>query len=139
MLAARRDHLLEDLAKQCRTAGADVLVCAADVSKREDVERLATKSTDAFGRIDVWLNNAGIGAIANFERIPLEVHEQVITTNLLGTLYGSYCAYRQFLSQGTGILINTSSELGFGSVPGQETGPDGHSHLHRTSSVPTAS
>jgi len=45
------------------------------------------------------------------------VHQQVIATNLYGTLYGSYFAYRQFLAQGSGMLINIASELGFGTVP----------------------
>jgi short-subunit dehydrogenase len=116
-LAARRADLLEEIAMICRAAGATVLVCETDVSKRDEVERLANRTMNAFGRIDVWVNNAGIGAIGAFERIPLDVHEQVIGTNLLGTLYGSHFAYRQFLSQGSGILINIASELGFGSVP----------------------
>src|SRR4051812_17804792 len=104
-LAARRSDLLDGLAAECRAAGAEAIVCPTDVSRREDVERLAQQTLDAFGRIDVWLNDAGTGTLGPFERIPLEHHEQVIATNLLGTLYGSYFAYRQFLSQGGGILI----------------------------------
>ena len=116
-LAARREDALENLANECRTESCDAIACPTDVSKREDVERLATTVIDKFGRIDVWINNAGVGAIGAFERIPLEVHEQVIATDLLGVLYGIYCAYRQFLSQRSGTLINIASELGFGSVP----------------------
>jgi short-subunit dehydrogenase len=117
VLAARRSDLLEDLARECKTAGAEAIAVAADVSRREDVEQLAAAALSAFGRIDVWVNNAGVGAIGAFERIPLEVHEQVIGTNLLGVIYGSHLAYRQFLAQGSGVLINIASELGFGSVP----------------------
>jgi NAD(P)-dependent dehydrogenase (short-subunit alcohol dehydrogenase family) len=117
VLAARRGDLLEDLAANCRAVGGDALVCETDVSRRDDVERLANQAISTFGRIDVWVNNAGVGAIGAFERIPLEVHEQVIGTNLLGALYGAHFAYRQFLSQGSGVLINIASELGFGSVP----------------------
>ena len=117
VLAARREDLLNELAAECKAAGAEAIVCATDVSKRDEVERLAAKAIDAFGRLDVWVNNAGVGAIGPFEKIPLEVHEHVIATDLLGTLYGSYCAYRQFLAQGSGVLINIASELGFGSVP----------------------
>lgn len=117
VLAARREELLEQLANECRNAGVEAIACAVDVSKREDVERLAQAALDKFGRIDVWVNDAGVGALGAFERIPLEIHEQVIGTDLLGTLYGSYCAYRQFLAQGSGVLINIASELGYGSVP----------------------
>src|SRR5262249_15117504 len=57
------------------------------------------------------------GAIGRFERIPLADHVQVIATDLLGTLYGTYFAYRQFLQQGAGTVINVASELGERTVP----------------------
>jgi short-subunit dehydrogenase len=117
VLGARRADLVEEVAAECRSAGAEAIAVATDVSRREDVERLAETALRSFGRIDVWVNNAGVGAVGAFERIPLDVHEQLIATNLLGTLYGSHLAYRQFLAQSTGVLINIASELGFGSVP----------------------
>jgi len=49
--------------------------------------------------------------------VPLEAQVQVITTDLLGVLYGSYVAYRQFVAQRSGILINMASELGRHTVP----------------------
>jgi short-subunit dehydrogenase len=117
VLAARRADVLEEVANECHAEGGDALACSTDVSSRADVEQLAEEALESFGRIDVWINNAGVGALGRFERVPLEVHEQVIATNLLGTLYGSYCAYRQFLRQGAGVLINIASELGFSTVP----------------------
>jgi short-subunit dehydrogenase len=117
VLAARRDELLNELVAECRRQGVDAIACPTDVSKREEVERLAQAALDEFGRIDVWVNDAGVGALGPFERIPIEIHEQVIGTDLLGTLYGSYCAHRHFLQQGSGVLINIASELGYGSVP----------------------
>lgn len=117
VLAARRAELLEELASECGSAGAHAIAVPTDVSRRAEVERLAQAALQEFGRIDVWINNAGIGALGRFERIPLEDHEQVVGTNLFGTLYGSYYAYRQFLKQGSGILINISSELGGHTVP----------------------
>lgn len=117
VLAARRDDLLDEVANECSAEGGDALACPTDVSKKDDVERLCSTALETFGRIDVWVNNAGVGAIGRFERVPLDVHEQVIATNLYGTLYGTYFAYRQFLAQGHGVLINIASELGFGTVP----------------------
>jgi NAD(P)-dependent dehydrogenase (short-subunit alcohol dehydrogenase family) len=116
VLAARRDDVLDEVANECSAEGGDALACPTDVSKKEQVERLCATALETFGRIDVWVNNAGVGAIGRFERVPLEVHQQVIATNLYGTLYGSYYAYRQFLAQGHGVLINIASELGFGTV-----------------------
>jgi short-subunit dehydrogenase len=117
VLAARRADVLEDIAGECRRSGATATVVAADVSRSEDVEELARRAIAEHGRIDVWINNAGIGAIGPFERIPLADHEQVVRTNLLGTLYGSYHAYRHFRDNGRGILINVASELGEHTVP----------------------
>jgi NAD(P)-dependent dehydrogenase (short-subunit alcohol dehydrogenase family) len=117
VLGARRTELLEEVAEECRRAGGEAVVCTTDVSRREDVERLASAALDEFGHIDVWVNDAGIGGLGAFERIPIDVHEQIVATTLLGTLYGSWYAYRHFLSRGSGTLINISSELGFSSVP----------------------
>jgi short-subunit dehydrogenase len=116
-LAARRRDLLDILASECERAGGRAIAVPTDVSRREDVERLAETAVRQFDRIDVWINNAGVGALGRFERIPLGDHEQVIHTNLLGTLYGSYLAYQQFLKQRSGVLINVASELGLYTVP----------------------
>jgi len=112
VLAARRGELLEELGRECEANGGRALAVPTDVSLRDEVERLAEAAVKGCGRIDVWVNDAGVGALGPFDRIPLEVHEQVIRTDLLGTLYGSYCAYRQFVAQGDGVLINIASELG---------------------------
>ncbi|HEY2338767.1 MAG TPA: SDR family NAD(P)-dependent oxidoreductase [Burkholderiales bacterium] len=117
VLAARRGELLEELARECERYGGRALAVPADVSRREEVERLAETAVKSCGRIDVWVNDAGVGALGPFDRIPIEVHEQVIRTDLLGTLYGSYCAYRRFVGQGSGVLINIASELGREAAP----------------------
>jgi short-subunit dehydrogenase len=117
VLAARRGALLEELARECEGLGVKAAVVPTDVSRREEVERLADSALRAFGRIDVWINDAGVGALGRFERTPLDVHERVIRVDLLGTLYGSYFAYRQFLKQKAGILINVASELGTQAAP----------------------
>jgi len=117
VLAARRGRLLQELQAQCEDLGGGSLAVATDVSRMSDVERLFEKTLEGFGRIDVWINDAGVGAIGPFEKVPLKEHQQVVMTNLMGTVYGSYFAYRQFLRQGSGILINIASELGRHSVP----------------------
>src|SRR5690348_15639887 len=104
ILAARRDTLLDELARECESAGATAIPVPTDVGRREEVETLAEAALSRFGRIDVWINNAGVGAIGRFEAVPLEEHVKVIETDLMGTLYGSYYAYRCFLAQGSGTL-----------------------------------
>jgi short-subunit dehydrogenase len=116
-LAARRGEVLEELAAELEAAGTDALSVPTDVSHEREVEELARLTVAKYGRIDVWVNNAGVGAIGPFERVPLADHVKVIETDLLGTLYGTYFAYRQFLEQGSGVLINVASELGRHTVP----------------------
>jgi NAD(P)-dependent dehydrogenase (short-subunit alcohol dehydrogenase family) len=117
VLAARRGELIDDLAQECRAAGGQAFAYATDVSLEREVEALARNALRSCGRIDVWINNAGVGALGPFERIPLADHEQVIRTDLLGTLYASYFAYQHFRERGEGTLINIASELGRRTVP----------------------
>lgn len=118
VLAARRGELLDDLARECEAAGGQALAVPTDVSVREDMVHLAQSALSQFGRIDIWVNNAGVGVLGRFEDIPLADHAQVIETDLLGTLYGSYLAFTQFKAQeGGGTLINVASVIGKVSAP----------------------
>jgi short-subunit dehydrogenase len=116
-MAARRGNVLEELARECADTGGVAYAIPTDVSKRSDVDRLTEAAVSRFGRVDVWINNAGVAALGRFEKVPLDDHAQVISTSLLKTLYGSHLAYRLFLAQGAGILINVASELGQFSAP----------------------
>jgi short-subunit dehydrogenase len=112
VLASRREELLDELVGECEAAGGTALAVPTDVSKRNDVEELADMVVGEFGRVDVWVNNAGAGAIGRFEDVPIEDHVKVIETDLLGTVYGSYFAMQKFRQQGDGILINVASVVG---------------------------
>lgn len=109
VLAARRTELLEEVAAEAKAAGGTPLVVTTDVGKAEDVQRLAEAAVGQFGRIDVWINNAGVGAIGRFWDIPLEDHSRLIDVNLKGVIYGSHAALRQFRTQGGGTLVNIGS------------------------------
>jgi short-subunit dehydrogenase len=109
VLAARRTELLEEIADKIRSAGGNATVVTVDISNPADVKRLADEAVNKFGKIDVWINMAGIGAIGRFWDIPLEDQSTLIDVNLKGFLYGSYAAIRQFRMQGYGTLINMGS------------------------------
>jgi short-subunit dehydrogenase len=109
VLAARRTQLLDEVAAQAKAAGGTPLVVTTDVGRPEDVQRLAQQAVARFGRIDVWINNAGVGAIGNFEKIPMEDHARLVDVNLKGVIYGSHVALRQFRTQGYGTLVNIGS------------------------------
>jgi short-subunit dehydrogenase len=109
VLAARRTDVLKGLAAEISAAGGAPLVVTADVSRPEDIQRLTNDAIARFGRIDVWINNAGVGAIGPFENIPVEDHARIIDVNLNGVIYGSHAALRQFKKQGFGTLVNIGS------------------------------
>ncbi|WP_369800130.1 SDR family NAD(P)-dependent oxidoreductase [Pedobacter sp. Leaf216] len=67
--------------------------------------------------MDVWVNNAGVLAIGEFDVTPMEVSEQVVKTNLLGYMHGAHAVLPYFKTQGHGILINNISIGGFLPVP----------------------
>jgi short-subunit dehydrogenase len=109
VLAARRTELLEEIATQIRAAGGTALVVTADISRPEDVQKIADEAKARYGHIDVWINNAGIGAIGRFWDIPINEHSRLIDINLKGVIYGSHIAMNIFRAQGYGTLINTGS------------------------------
>lgn len=110
--AARSRDVLEEVATLCESYGGKALVVEADVSKEEDVSRLAAEAVTRFGKIDVWLNNAAVMIFGDFDEIPTEDFRRIIDTNLLGVVYGARAAVRQFREQGQGTLINMGSIAG---------------------------
>ena len=117
VIAARRGELLEKLAKDLRRKGVRTLAIETDVSDRRQVDALAEQVLREFRRFDVWINNAGVATYGRFNDSPMEEHEQVIRTNLLGCMYGSRAALEQFRRQGRGTLINVCSFAGIASFP----------------------
>jgi short-subunit dehydrogenase len=116
-LCARSEEALAEVAAECEGAGTEVLYRALDVSDEEAVEALAAAAVERFGRIDVWVNNAGAIAYGSFEEIPSEVFRQIVETNLMGQVHGARAALRRFRQQGAGVLINMSSVWGRVSSP----------------------
>jgi short-subunit dehydrogenase len=110
VLAARRRSALDAVASECRRFGALTRVVPTDVTDAEAVRELAEAAASfGDGEIDVWINNAGIGAVGEFDRTPVTAHDQVVQVNLLGYLHGAHAVLPYFKQQGTGILINVVS------------------------------
>ncbi len=110
VLAARDAEALAETADECRALGGEVLVVPTDVTHSDEVEALASAAAEfGQGRIDVWINNAGIGAVGAFDETPLDAHEQVVQTDLLGYLRGAHAVLPYFKQQQRGVLINTLS------------------------------
>src|SRR3954451_17379661 len=112
VLAARTAADLEAVVSECEARGAEALAVPTDVRSEEQVAALSRAALARFGRVDTWVNNAGVIAYGYFEDMPSEVFDAVIRTNLLGQVYGARAALAQFRRQGHGVLINLSSVWG---------------------------
>ncbi|MBU3057141.1 SDR family oxidoreductase [Pseudomonas indica] len=110
VLAARDKTALDEVVAECEALGARALAVPTDVTDSEAVHRLADSAASfGDGRIDVWVNNAGIGTVGAFDETPLVAHEQVVQTDLLGYLRGAHAVLPYFKQQQAGVLINTLS------------------------------
>lgn len=109
VLAARREAALNGLVVQIETAGGCAMAIPADVSNAQEVERVARLAVERFGTIDVWINNAGVGALGFFWDIPIEDHARLIDVNLKGLIFGAHAALVRFRGQGFGTLVNVGS------------------------------
>lgn len=117
VLAARNESALNDVKAECESLGAQALVVPTDTGDAQAMIRLANAAKDWKGRIDVWINNAGVLAAGDFDTTPMAVHEQVIKTNLIGYMNGAHAVLPIFKQQNGGILINNISIGGFLPVP----------------------
>jgi len=116
-LCARSEGPLAEIAAECESEGAEVFYRALDVADEDAVEAFAAATVERFGRLDVWVNNAGTIAYGPFEEIPSAVFRQIIETNLMGQVHGARAALKRFRNQGAGVLINMSSVWGRVSSP----------------------
>ncbi len=119
VLAARREGSLREAAAECEAAGGRALTVPKDVTDLGAVEELAGRAVERFGRLDVWVNNAGVTSFGRFEETPPETNRRVVKTNLLGAMHGARVALTRFRDGGSGILINVSSGFGFVGSPYQ--------------------
>lgn len=117
VLAARREAALREVATLCEELGSNATVLACDVTDADAVKQLAYQAFITYGGIDVWVNNAGVLAAGNFEETPVEVHDQVIRTNLMGYIHGAHAVMPYFKKQGSGVLINNISVGGWFPTP----------------------
>ncbi len=109
IVAARRNDALHELVKECSEDGGTALAVPTDVTHPDEVLRLAKAAVGFTGKIDVWVNNAGVLAAGELSSTPVDVIRQVIETNLLGYIYGAHAVLPYFRKQGRGILINNIS------------------------------
>lgn len=112
MICARRDEWLTPALAELRGRGFTVEGLTCDVSKSEDVQAVVDQTMQAYGRLDVLVNNAGVTWAAPAEAMPFDKWRKVIDTNLTGTFLFSQAAGREMLKAGYGRIINVASIAG---------------------------
>ncbi|HEV2460615.1 MAG TPA: SDR family oxidoreductase [Ktedonobacterales bacterium] len=111
-LAARRADELAGVAQAIKQDGGEALVIPTDVTDPGQVERLVRQVTDAYGRVDVLVNNAGIGASGKLAEMPTQEFVQVVYANLLGPMLLTRAVLPGMIARRHGAIISVASVAG---------------------------
>jgi len=116
VLVARNAETLRTIVDEIVEDGGDAMHVAADVADRSAVEEIARATVHRYGRIDTWVNNAGVSIYGKIEEIADEDHRRLFETNFWGVVNGSLTALPH-LRQTGGALINVGSEASDAVIP----------------------
>ncbi|HSN11999.1 MAG TPA: SDR family oxidoreductase [Propionibacteriaceae bacterium] len=120
VVASRTASSVSTAVDALRADGVDATGCPCDVSVRADVEALRQLALDTYGRLDIWVNNAGLGGVFGpTVEVPEEDFVAVVGTNVLGTYHGTVAALETMLPQGSGHILNILGRGDTGPVPFQ--------------------
>ncbi len=112
----RLGEAAEELAE---VAGARPLALVCDVTVQEQVQALVDGTVAEHGRVDVLVNNAGLGGTAELVEMTDEQWHRVLDITLTGTFRATRAALRQMYAQGSGVIVNNASVLGWRAQAGQ--------------------
>ncbi len=113
-LAARRVEKLEALVTEIKSAGGEAIAIPTDVLKQEDITNAISKTVEAFGRLDILLNNAGVGSIEQTLDMTSDGWDKVVNTNLKSYFFIAQAAAKEMLKNKWGRIINIASILSGG-------------------------
>jgi short-subunit dehydrogenase len=119
VMAARSRSTLEHIAREIVAGGGNAVAVAADVSLREDVERIAQTALDRYGHVDTWINNAGLSIYGRLDEVPEKESRRLFDINFWGVVHGSLVALPLLKVNQSGALINVGSEVSDAAVPMQ--------------------
>ena len=111
-LAARRGEKLRALAGEIEEAGGTALVVETDVTDRAQCEALIARAHEAFGGVDVLVNNAGVMPLSLAESVRVAEWVQMVEVNVNGVLYCTAAVLPHFVERGAGHIVNVSSTAG---------------------------
>lgn len=110
VLNSRDERDLATVDRELRAAGAETVAFVGDVADHEAMQELAAYAIDEFGRIDTWINNAGVTIFGEIERVDVREARRLFETNYWGVVNGSLAALPHLKADG-GALINVGSVL----------------------------
>jgi short-subunit dehydrogenase len=110
VLAARSIETLEGMVEGITARGGTAIAVQCDVTNRDDLDRVAQRAIERFGRIDTWVNNAGVAIYGRLDEVSDADSRQMFETNFWGVVYGSLVALPHLKASG-GALINVGSEV----------------------------
>ena len=116
VLAARGAEGLERAVEEIRAAGGEAIAVVADVSKPEDMERVAATAMREFEGFDAWVNNASVSIYGRLEQVSLEDERQLFDINFWGVVNGCRAALPQLRARG-GAIVNVGSILSDRAAP----------------------
>lgn len=111
-ICARTEPDLEEAADAIRSAGGDVLTVPADVSREEDVRRLARRVREELGPADVLVNNAGVGVFGSLEELDVEDFDRCFDVNVRGVFLCAKAFAPAMAERGDGVVVNVASLAG---------------------------
>jgi NAD(P)-dependent dehydrogenase (short-subunit alcohol dehydrogenase family) len=106
---ARNVRGLGTLVDEVRDAPGDIVPVPTDVADKTQVDRLAQTAVDRYGRIDVWINNAGVMIYARVDETDLDELRRLLDVNVVGVHNGIRAALPVMGAQGSGIIVNIGS------------------------------
>lgn len=117
-LGARRLERLNAVAAASREAGAaDVRVFLVDVGQRVQAKAFIAATLRDFERVDVLVNNAGVGWVGRTHEMPDEKLDELVATNIKGVINTTHAALPWMLERRRGVIINVASVTGFRASP----------------------
>jgi short-subunit dehydrogenase len=116
VLAARSEPTLQDVVRGLADSGCEALYVTADVGRSEDVQRIADAALQRFGRIDTWINDAGVSIYGRIDQVSEADAKRLFDTNFWGVVFGSLIAMPHLRASG-GALINVGSEVSDTALP----------------------
>lgn len=118
VLVSRDKNKLEEVAKELSKYQTQILVCACDISQKDQVNQMSKQVLEKFGTVDVLVNNAGFGIYGNFNDLKAEEIESQMATNYLGMVYCTKTFLPKMLEQKSGHIVNVASVAASFGIPG---------------------